>query len=377
MSNNSDITRNKCMLTGSFRSNGYDWWWHSLTAVDSETGEEKPFFIEYFLCNPALGGPEPIFGQLPENKSKKIKPSYLMVKAGFWKNDAKQLHRFFGWQKVKIEIGKTPYELTAEDCYASEKKIKGSIKISKEESEQHPEWMCDYGEMEWDLNVDKKIAYNVGFGANNLFQSMKAFEMYWHVEGMKTLYEGYIILNGKKYIVSPENCYGYADKNWGSNFTSPWVWLSSNDLTSKKSGQKLNNSVFVIGGGKPKIGPIVLDRRLLSDFYYEGTSYEFNFSKFWQSVSTEFDCKETEDEIIWHVEQKNGKYKMVTDVKCAKKDMLFINYESPDGEKRYSKLWNGGNGEGEVKLYNGDEIIDEVIAKHIGCEYGEYDKDKE
>ncbi|MCQ2964814.1 MAG: hypothetical protein MJ203_04530 [archaeon] len=64
---------------------------------------------------------------------------------------------------------------------------------------------------------------------------------------------------------------------------------------------------------------------------------------------------------------------MITDITCEKKDMVFVNYEAPDGKKRHNRLWNGGNGQGTVKLYKGDELIDEVIAKHIGCEYGEYD----
>lgn len=72
------------MLTGSFAKQGYDWWWHSFTARNEKTGEERPFFIEFFVCNPASGGKYPVFGQLKENKEKGIKPSYLMVKAGSW-----------------------------------------------------------------------------------------------------------------------------------------------------------------------------------------------------------------------------------------------------------------------------------------------------
>jgi hypothetical protein len=56
--------------------------------------------------------------------------------------------------------------------------------------------------------------------------------------------------------------------------------------------------------------------------------------------------------------------------------MLFINYESPDGQKNHNHLWNGGNGWGTIKLYDkkDDELVlvDEVEATHIGCEYGEY-----
>ncbi len=96
MFNEHDISRNACQLFGEQASQGYDWWWHSFTARNAETGEEKPFFIEFFLCNPALGGDEPVFGQLPENKQKGIRPSYLMVKAGAWGKDAVQLHRFYG-----------------------------------------------------------------------------------------------------------------------------------------------------------------------------------------------------------------------------------------------------------------------------------------
>ena len=62
-----------------------------------------PFFIEFFTCNPKLGGDEPVFGQLESNKSQGIKPSYLMVKVGTWGEDAKQLHRFFGWDDVDLK----------------------------------------------------------------------------------------------------------------------------------------------------------------------------------------------------------------------------------------------------------------------------------
>ncbi|MFI3167642.1 MAG: hypothetical protein R3Y32_05935 [Bacillota bacterium] len=51
-----------------------------------------------------------------------------------------------------------------------------------------------------------------------------------------------------------------------------------------------------------------------------------------------------------------------------------MNYESPDGEKHHKRLWNGGNGVGTIKLYKGNELIDEIKAKNIGCEYGEYEE---
>ncbi|MCD7863705.1 MAG: hypothetical protein LUG61_09440 [Lachnospiraceae bacterium] len=41
-----DPSKNEFMLTGPLKYKGYDWWWHSFTAVNEATGEEKAFFIE-------------------------------------------------------------------------------------------------------------------------------------------------------------------------------------------------------------------------------------------------------------------------------------------------------------------------------------------
>lgn len=375
MFNKSDLSRNQNQLFGKQSKCGYDWWWHSFTAHNAKTGEEKPFFLEFFICNPSLGGEKPIFGQLKENKANGVKPSYLMVKAGTWRKNAVQLHRFFGWEKIDAPFT-NPFYIKAENCYLDEFSSYGKIDISKEDSENHPEWMCDSGSLEWNLKIHKKIAFNVGFGAGKLFRKLQLFEMFWHAEGMKTCFEGEIIFNGEKYIVQNETSFGYADKNWGKDFTSPWLWLSSNNLVSKISGKKLENSVFDIGGGRPKCGPIVLNRKLLSAFWYEGKPYEFNFSKFWTNTKTKFSCKETENQIIWHVEQKTWRNKMITDVTCEKKDMLLVNYEAPNGKKLHNKLWNGGNGKGTVKLYHKNKLIDEIECKNVGCEYGTFDGEK-
>ncbi len=372
MFNKHQIARNECQLYGGQAKCGYDWWWHSFTGRHEETGEERAFFIEFFLCNPKSGGDEPVFGQLSENQKNEIKPSYLMVKAGSWGEDGAQLHRFFGWNKINVKM-KKPFSITAEDCFMTETESHGNVKVTAEEAEAHPEYICESGEMSWDIKIDKRVAFNVGYGAGKLFRTLQLFEMFWHAEGMKTEYSGQVIWNGEKYIITPEASYGYADKNWGKDFTSPWLWLSSNNLTSKLTGKRLENSVFDIGGGAPKVGPIRLKGKLLSAFWYEGKGYEFNFSKFWTFTRTKFGCKETDTQIIWHVEQRTWNNRMVTDITCEKKDMLLVKYEAPNGKMRHTRLWNGGNGKGTVKLYRKGKLIDEIYAANIGCEYGEYD----
>lgn len=365
MANISDISRNACQLFGAQATKGYDWWWHSFTAEDAETGERKPFYIEFFVCNPALGKKAPVFSP---------KPSYLMVNVGAWQGEDKsQLHRFFGWRQFMMKMG-VPFEIRAHNCHLSETATSGSVAVTPEQAKQHPEWMSDAGFMSWKLKIRKQVAFHVGYGASAPMRRWQLFEMFWHAEGMKTEYEGEINYNGRQYIVRPETCFGYADKNWGKDFTSPWVWLSSNNLVSELTGKRLTNSVFDIGGGRPKVGPLVLNRQLLSDFWYEGKSYEFNFSKFWTGCRTRFECHETDTQIVWHVEQRTWFNRMVTDVTCEKADMLLIRYQSPDGEHRHKRLWNGGNGRGTVSLYRFGRLIDRLHAENIGCEYGKYAK---
>lgn len=375
--NNHDLNKNTYMLRGALRSNGYDWWWHSFTGRSEKTGEERTFFVEFFLCNPDFGGSMPVFGQLPFNKENGIKPSYLMVKAGSWGSDARQIHRFFGWKDVTVSRN-APYSVIAADCFASDFVLRGSVSLTEEECSAHPEYMCDPGEMSWELKLDKKIAFNVGAGTAAPSRSAQLFDMYWHAEGMKTDYTGTVTYQSESYTVEPETCYGYADKNWGRDFTSPWLWLSSCDLFSNLTGKKLKNSVFDIGGGRPVIAGKALAGKLLSAFWYEGREFEFNFSKPALFTQTRFDCKETDEEVLWHVAQTSVYGKIDCRIRCLKSEMLLINYEAPDGSKRHNRLWNGGTGHGRIKLYGRDDegrlfLVDDISAGHVGCEYGEYD----
>lgn len=370
-----DIARDQFMLTGKLAKRGYDWWWHSFTGRHERTGEERAFFIEFFCVNPALGGPDPVFGQLPANRASGMRPSYVMVKAGCWGANAKQLHRFFGWEQVDLGTG-VPFYIAADDCLCCETDLVGQVNVSPADAEAHPEFMCDAGHMAWDLRVHKQIAFNVGYGASTPLRTAQAFEMYWHAEGMKTAYEGMVVIDGERYVVDPATCHGYADKNWGADFTSPWVWLASCNLTSNFTGKRLENSAFEIGGGRPKVFGIALERKLLGQLVYKGKPFEFNFSKPWTGSATRFNAYETDREVVWHVEQETLLSALVTDIRCPKSDMLLVNYEAPDGAKRHNRLWNGGTGTGRLQLFDkrgsARTLVDDIAVANVGCEYGEY-----
>ena len=374
----SDIARDACMLDGKFAGKGYDWWWHSFTAKDAQTGEERPFFVEFFLCNPALAKDEPTFGLAADGtrpSDDAHRPSYLMVKAGTWGGDARQLHRFFPWKDVEVSKG-APFFVRADDCLCCETDLVGRVEVSPEDAQAHPEWMSDAGSILFDLRLDKQVAFNVGYGASGRMRAAKAFDMFWHAEGVKTLVEGSVWLDGRKYVVEPGTSFGYADKNWGCDFTSPWVWLSTWDLVSRKTGERLENSALEVGGGRPVVANVALERKLLGCMVHEGRAFEFNFSKPWTGSKTRFNGYETDDSVVWHVDLQTREARLIVDVSCDKSEMLLMNYESPDGRQRHDRLWNGGAGTGRVQLYERREgvwqLVDDMDAAHIGCEYGEY-----
>ena len=259
-------SRNGYMLSGARARRGYDWWWHSFVAVNEKTGERRPYFIEYYIINPALSDGTVVAGQLPANKSAGRKPSYAMIKAGRWGAEGKaQLHNMY--PVSAFSASRDGMDVRIGDHIATETKIKGSVSLSAADAKAHPEYMSDSGEMSWDLEAEKILSYSVGWGTSPFFRKLDAFNMYGHVAGMRTRYKGTVTFNGEKWKVDPETSSGYQDKNWGRDYTSPWVWLNCNGLTSRKTGKRLERSSLDVGGAQPVAFGISLPRRLLVAFH--------------------------------------------------------------------------------------------------------------
>lgn len=359
--------KNKYMLNGSLKRRGYDWWWHSFTALDSNNNE-VPFFLEFYIINPKYKKKGLNLG-LNDHK-----PCFLMIKFGHWGKNKKELNYFIDLNKVNIKHGSN-FKVEALNCFLSEDYSKGSFVID-ESTIGFNENLTDLGSCSWDLKIKKDIAWNVGYGTSDILRDIKAFQMYWHAEGMKTSYSGKIVFDNETYNVLEEKSYGYADKNWGRGFTSPWVWLSSNNIYSNMYNKQYHNSAFDIGGGRPKVYLLPLNRKLLSGIYLEGKEYEFNFSKFWTHTKTKFSCNIDDEYVYWYVKQQNKKYLYESTFKCKKEDMIHVRYIDPHGLIKFHNLWNGGNGVGNIKLYKRKkklEIIDDLYCKNVGCEYGEFD----
>lgn len=371
---NANSGKNGYMLGKTLTRNGYDWWWHSFVGIHRETKEKKPFFIEYFVTNPALGGKKPILGQNKGHKEKGRRPSYAMIKAGAWGKDAAQIHNFYGIRDFSASRKREFVKIGPN--IATESRLKGSVKVTEAKATAHPEYMSDPGEMQWDLHADKILSYDVGIGSSKFARLLNVFQMFWHVAGMFTKYEGKVVYNGEEYLVEPTTSYGYQDKNWGTGLTNPWVWLNCNNFTSRTTGEPLPLTSLVAGGAKPVVFGFPLPRKLLIAFYYRGQLYEWNFSKIWMKPKQKFKVSVTDDLIKWNILARNRWAMIEINFKCPKSHMLLFNYENPRGEKKHNKLWNGGHASGWVKLYHrkqGEfELVDTLDGNLAGCEYGKY-----
>lgn len=364
MSSREKSKRNAYMLKKSHKK-GYDWWWHSLVAEHANTGVLEPFFIEYYIVNPGLGGKKPLFGQIP-NKSQK--PAYAMIKAGKWGEGKSQIHNFWGCDE--FEASKKKMDVRISNNFATETALKGSVFLNKKEAKENPWYMSDYGEMSWDLTADKEISYSVGYGASAPFRKGKLFTMFWHIQGMKTKYSGTITYNGQLYYVKPETSFGYQDKNWGTDYTNPWIWLSCNRFKDSNN-TLLEKTSLDIGGGNPRLKGISFGEKILVGFVYEGKLYEFNFSYlFFQKQ--QWDCRVDKENVYWDVDVSNRTHRLQVSFSCPKKSMLLVNYENPEGKKEHKELWNGGYAFGTLKLVQkrGSQIICQLKGDMGGCEYG-------
>lgn len=135
------LNKNLYMLKGEFAKSGYDWWWHSFTARNEKTGEEKPFYIEYFIINPDVSPNKFVLGS-------DGKPSYFMINCGTWCKNKAQLHRYYNVSD--IIICQSELRIMGPDFLLTEDRIKGYVDVKN----AHPKELTDNGQMEWDIKLE-------------------------------------------------------------------------------------------------------------------------------------------------------------------------------------------------------------------------------
>lgn len=349
--NKKNQRKNEYKLRGELSKKGFDRWWHSFTAKNAITGEERTFFLEFYLCNPDVADDASVSGK---------SASYLSVKVVCLGEEATQIGTFYSMKEVLIN-GKAPFSITTQECFLSETRSFGKISVSKEECQKHPEVYSDAGKVEWNLDIDKKIAYNLGYQTSCLGCCQSKEKNFWHGEGIKTFYSGTICVNGEKFIVSPASSYGYADKEWGSEFEESSLWINASHLVSRKIGELNNSAVLVYIGQAGAFGGIC----------YEGKEFEFNPYKCAKNTKTKYQCAKTDDEMQFKVVQQSKRFMMKVQLRC-KKDKMLTNMEVCT-KNDYSL---GGNAKGLIRLYKKEKgtwnLVDVIEIYHAGCAYKNY-----
>ena len=317
-------------------SSGYQLWWHAFTGKDAEDGTIRDFFIEFHLLNPEDRREKPVFGTGQVRKvggrktAQKQKPSYLMVKAGSWGSGAAQMNRFWGFNKTEMELGR-PFSISAGDCYLDLTGTHGSVGISEEEVSVHREWMTDAGTMAWSLIMERKDACPSGWA--------------------RTSYEGVVDFGGRRYIVEPSACNGTSGCVWGGGFTLPVLRLGTSCI---KGGG--------IGNGAMQAS---LDNGFSATIWLDGRRMDFDGAGPFRSVKV--DCREAKKIVIWHIEQRSIRGRLVIDITCSKKDMLLLTHEAPDGSKMPPRLWSGGNGRGKMEFKRAGKTLWSVRTDGVRC----------
>lgn len=362
--NRPDETRDAFMLKGNLASEGIDQWFHSFYATSKATGKRRAFYLHFFGINPK-----------PGSESQK---SYFLVKAGALGENGAQLNRFFSWEDVTIG-DESSLMISAEECFLSETRTMGRISVSQRQAAEDPERYPGSGDLVWDITIEKQIAFNLGYPSSWASRELDALQFFWHAQGMKTHYSGFIKYNGEEYEVSPDTSYGYADKLWGRDTAVPWILIEANHLHSRLKDEELTDSAIVSVGASPKVGPISMEEKLVSAIWYEGEPFEFNFSKLWTLTRTSLRFREKRKKRIWILSHETPTARIKMQLAVDKTDCHDMVYDSitSSGHKERRIYKTSKSGIGRMKLYRKRltdgkwawELVDDIDIRDAGCVY--------
>ena len=389
------LQNERLKLKGAQRKCGFDRWRFVTNGVSSVTGEEKTFFIEYYCVNPAISPNAPVLGfknRYDSNMAADIQfalagtdaaknftsqilvvPSFVMVRAGSLSTVCRQYNNYFSSESVDFKsedfiVSVNTNQDKDKQCVIGECSTSGSVSVSETELLEHPEYLGNSGSMSWNLTYNRAIGFERGFLSK---------ELNWVVPGVKTEFSGTIIYNGEEFNVTAKRSFGYYDKNWGRDFTSPFFHLGSSFLTSQISGKLLDGSAFAVQGEYNGTLTVLIS--------LEGNIIEFHAEK-GKKYNVIYDCQEITDDdmgakLHWSCSVSNKKYVIDIDVYCRTKDLFLRDYESPMGERKVMRILSSGTGVGKFKLYKvvkkSLELVEQAEVSKCVCEYGNLEKSEE
>lgn len=378
----------KYMLKGALKRSGFEWWRMVTNATSKTTGEERTFFIEFYIVNPALSTDKCLFitrtnkqkteeelfqaltsnEDIPDIQSSEEdvpeKPSFIMVKAGTFQGKGKQINAFFS--PDMLELGKKDFIIKLGDnaktsCMLGYDFTQGVVQVTRAKLKEMPELDCNVGTIGWNLKFERGINFDETYESSHTNYSVLAG---------KLLCSGSIVFDGEEYVVAREKSMAFYDKSWGKAFPEPYYHISSNNLSSQISGKKINEASLVIHGSYDKGLSVLL--------HLDGQSIEFN-AKNSSKYDLNFDCFEVQDgprqnKIHWTISIADKKRVLDIDIFSATKQMFLRNYQCPQEGRKIMKILSGAEGVGEIRLYNkvkkNLETVEHARLLDGICEYG-------
>ena len=369
------------LLRGNLRAEGFERWRYVFNGVSKETGQNRIFFIEMYLVNPALSPDSAVIAQktrvseinddiqyalagtpsaLNFASDVVVKPSYILVKAGTLGRNGKQLNCFLpsselSWNR---EVG----ALKASNFEFSTDVISGAIEVTEQNLQSNPELVCNSGLISWNLHMQKCIVSKPFVHKKNET---------WFLSGLKAEFIGSINCDGDEYTVTTKESFGFHDKMWGAAFSKQFFHLSASRLADIISGKVLLNSAFAVEENS--------DGKIMFELNLENEIYRFDNSSFFKKCREEHDCNQGPSEnqhekLHWSLSVNKGRIIIDVDVYCNADELFVRDYEIPQGNRTILKVLGGGTGHGEIKIFKKVKQNLEMIH-HIGiydcvCEFG-------
>ncbi len=380
------INRNeRYMLKGRLRREGFDHWRLVTSGTSSVTGEERVFFIEFYVVNPSISPDECILGfknrsQISEEDlhsalagtlsardveaEKYVQPSFVMVKAGIFKQNGKQMNNYFPSKFISLGGAELLFKVGSNEsntCVLTTSSTYGSVSVSDSDIAEHPELLCQSGSMSWNLHYEKEVT----------FPDYRNSQICWAVPGAKTSVEGKIVFDGEEFVVTPKKSNGYFEVYWGKTHLDQYYHMSGSRMFSLNTGKPLENSCFTVKGTCDGVVAVMVS--------VEGRKYCFSVDQAKKlELTYEFTEIPDEDEgdvkFHWSVSISDKKYVVDIDGFCNDKAMFLRDYECPEGKRKVLRVAGAGTGTGELKVFKkikkALEQIEYARIENMVCEYG-------
>ena len=164
------------VLRGNLRHQGFERWRYVFSAISRLTGKERKFFVELYIVNPAISPKVALLSQKSRlaisesdlqyalagtasaahaNDEIDVKPSYVLVKAGSFGDDGKQMNKFIASSQFALVKNTETFKVA--DCTFSSNSLSGAVQVSVQDLRVKPELLCDAGSMQWDLKFERVI----------------------------------------------------------------------------------------------------------------------------------------------------------------------------------------------------------------------------